>query len=534
MPFTNSPIVDTYSAKEIQVSTDILLRPSSIAQGNALITQDAGMVNLLPIKEGSDEVAITRPCIVNYNPAHMPPTGNLRGFYVWDTGPSAGSDMHTFVVVDNILYYDNGSGGWLARFTFTNSFDNPVRFAEFIDGTNTKKLICVDGTQGVVIDTSNTATEITDTDFPTPHVPFPVFMDGYIFLAKANTGDIYNCDLNNPASWTAGNFISAEMFPDNVNALVRVGSHIVAIGKNSTEYFYDAGNSPGTPLARVEAAALPIGTTAPNSIATNKGSIVLLANNNDGQASVTVIENQRFTDIGGNFAVPLLSAKASQGWVSDSSVRGYFFRYRSELYYVLSFGRGDAGDVSGQAPTFVYSFAQKKWTEFRYGATGTAAFPVYFTQGGTIQGRDTWCAGRIGTTTFVGNFKDATGLASDQILAEGTTPIYQEFRTASTDFGTLNRKWIYRLALTAEAGDSTLRDGTDPVSFSVSWTDDDYKTWSTPTTVNLATQDSSGNSTYYPYITQLGSCVRRAFRVTYTGKPMTYRKLTLDINKGQQ
>lgn len=31
--------------------------------------------------------------------------------------------------------------------------------------------------------------------FPTPHVPTPVFLDGYIFLSKANTADIYNSDL---------------------------------------------------------------------------------------------------------------------------------------------------------------------------------------------------------------------------------------------------------------------------------------------------------------------------------------------------
>lgn len=534
MSYSPNPIYSTYSAKEIQVSTDILLRPSSLATGLANITQDAGMVNLLSIKEDSEEVAITRPGIVT---SGTPPAGKVRGFHNWDTGPtSVGS--HLYVCVDDKVYFQNG-GSWVLKITWSGSTGSgPVRFAEFIDDVNTKKLIVVDGIDGYILDTSAVATHITSVNFPTPHVPFPVFLDGYIFLAKQNTGDVYNCDLNTPDTWTAGNFLSAEMYPDNINALVRAENYIVVIGSQSTEYFYDAGNSPGTPLARVEGASLPIGCLAVDSIATNKGSIVMLANNNDGQYTVAVIENQRYSDIGANFVVPLFMAKSALGFADDTTARGYFFRHRSELFYVLSFGDGIAYNSSSQTPTFAYSFSTKKWAELRFGSDGTSAFPVYFTQGATRAGTSTWCAGHFpnagATVSFIGYLHDFTGQATDSVPS--STPfIYQEFRTATADMGTMNRKWMNRLGLVADVSDSTLVNLTsDPVNVTLSWTDNDYKTWSAGVSLNLSTQDTGGNNIYYPFVTQLGSFIRRAFRVIYTGKPMMFRKLVAAINKGQQ
>jgi len=69
--------------------------------------------------------------------------------------------------------------------------------------------------------------------FPSPHVPAPVFMDGFLFLAKAGTQDVYNSNLDDPLNWTPGDFFTAEMYPDRIVSLSKNNNYLYAIGTNS-------------------------------------------------------------------------------------------------------------------------------------------------------------------------------------------------------------------------------------------------------------------------------------------------------------
>jgi hypothetical protein len=533
MAYTGSPTISTYSTKDLPVSTDILLRPSSLANNSAVaITQDAGMINLIPINTGGNEVAITRPNLVAASADTF--TGVVRGFYVWEISTSA---FLIYVVIGTSIYWFNGTS-YVSVNTFTNNVTTPVRFAEFIDATNTKKLLLVDGTEGFIFpSTGGAGTKIVDPDFPSPHVPFPVVLDGYMYLAKAGTGDIYNSNLNDPSAWTAGDFLSAEMYPDNIQALVRVNNYILAIGTQSSEYFYDAANATASPLARVDGAALPFGTLCPNSVAVNRNTVILLANNNDGEATIASIENQRFTDIGGNFIVPLLSSRIAASLSTQQGVIGYFFRHRSELFYGLCFSQQTTTTAMTPqySPTFIYSFSAKKWTEFRLGSTGTAAFPVCFTQApvSVSLGLTTYCVGNYssgGTVhSYLGNLIDATSTATDTIGSTSNT-IYQEFRTPNLEFDTMNRKFMSRVGIEIESGDSSF---TTTDSLTLAWSDNDYQSWSS-TTLPLSTMDAGSSNNYFPFVTQLGSFRRRAIKGSYVGKPIRLYKLQIDINKGQQ
>jgi len=134
----------------------------------------------------------------------------------------------------------------------------------------------LDGVKGYVFTGPSTApTEITDADFPTPHIPQPVFLDGYLFVAKANTQDIYNSDLDNPLLWTAGNFISAEMYPDKIVGLTKNNNYIYAVGRNSVEYLYDAANLT-SPLARHDSAVQQFGATSSGTIVATDTEVVMV------------------------------------------------------------------------------------------------------------------------------------------------------------------------------------------------------------------------------------------------------------------
>jgi hypothetical protein len=313
MAFTNSPINSTYSTHRLPTAYTLSMRPG----GGSSSFFDEGMKNLLVYKDGDNVVAETRPAIKGYQIANA--SGStieghaLNGMYVWSPVTTGQANTYYFVSTwAGDVYYSIGGVGaagtpnfktWTLLCSLSSSAPAAIRFCEFISATNVQSLVVVNGYDGYVISGSATfqgvptAAHIVDVDFPVPHVPFPIFLDGYLFLAKQDTGDIYNSDLNNPASWTAGSFISSEMYPDTVQALVKVKNYILAIGTNGSEYFYDAAVATGSPLARMEAAALPFGTIYPESIAASEDTVVLLANQNDGQPVFNIIKDQQYKQI---------------------------------------------------------------------------------------------------------------------------------------------------------------------------------------------------------------------------------------------
>lgn len=88
------------------------------------------------------------------------------------------------------------------------------------------------------------------TGFPTTTSSSVKTLNGYIFVCVA--GDIYNSDLDLPDSWNTTDFISTEIYPDPVVALGKYKNYLVAFGENTIEFFYDAANTSGSPLARQE------------------------------------------------------------------------------------------------------------------------------------------------------------------------------------------------------------------------------------------------------------------------------------------
>lgn len=126
-----------------------------------------------------------------------------------------------------------------------------VGFCSFMQGSGTRFVIFSDGTDLWVDNYAiTTCTKVVDADMPTPHEPCPIYIDGYVLLIATNTSDIYTCDNDDPFTWTAGEFISAEISSDAGVKLVKAKNYIVCLGKNSIEYFYDAGNATGSPLSR--------------------------------------------------------------------------------------------------------------------------------------------------------------------------------------------------------------------------------------------------------------------------------------------
>lgn len=103
-------------------------------------------------------------------------------------------------------------------------------------------------------------------------VPGIVFLDGYFFVMDENAV-IYNCDLNTPDSWNALNFITAMIEPGAGVAIAKSQNYVIAMKSWSTEFFYDAGNTNGSPLSPVLNAFTLVGCASGQSVASIEGTI---------------------------------------------------------------------------------------------------------------------------------------------------------------------------------------------------------------------------------------------------------------------
>jgi hypothetical protein len=117
---------------------------------------------------------------------------------------------------------------------------------------------------------ANSLTLISDAEFPT-NFANPINIVGKFVQMNGTTyimgrdGKIYNSDLNSISSWNALGVKAAQTSNDRGMGLIRYKHHIVAMGEDTIEFFYDAGNAaPASPLNRQDQAYLKMGVISPS------------------------------------------------------------------------------------------------------------------------------------------------------------------------------------------------------------------------------------------------------------------------------
>ncbi len=135
-----------------------------------------------------------------------------------------------------------------------------------------------------------TMTQVTDSDYPALTVPGVVYLDGTIYVMNSQ-GIIFGSDLNDPTSWNALNFITANSEADAAIVLARQLNYVVAFKATSTEFFYDAGNAVGSPLGKVLNALLEIGCGSAGSLAFADNTTYFIANSRQKGRSIMKMED---------------------------------------------------------------------------------------------------------------------------------------------------------------------------------------------------------------------------------------------------
>lgn len=413
--------------------------------------------------------------------------GEGRGIYYWNNS--------VFYVVGNTLYRNGTSLQVLSTST------GAVGFNEFANNTNQNYLVVLDGVSGWVIKTDNTVTKITDADFPTPHVVHAGYIDSYLVVAKSGTADLYNSNLNDPLVWTAGDFITAETFPDPIVAVCRQNNYIVAIGAQTIEFFYDTGAYPGTPFARNAAALHQIGTSAPDTLAQMEEQVIFVGQTQTGGRTVWLFNGFNPSEIG---TEPIRQSLDHEG-ANISNAKAFCVRSKGHKFYVLNLTN----------VTWVYDFDTQLWHQWA-DYTGTQKFNCNYASDHP-NGSPIMLDSSLGYVYALteGVSKDATGTSS-------TANITSTAVSSKLDFGSMDRKFMHRLSLVCD-----VPSGNNVTSCTIYWTDDDYQSYSSGRVLPI--------SNTMPSMTQLGSFRRRAFKLVYSDAyPIRIEGFELDINNGSR
>lgn len=196
-----------------------------------------------------------------------------RGVYNWK------GDIYT--AAGTLLYKNNTSIGTI------DTTNGVYRFSSTLGGT--PRLVLGNGVKAYTYD-GTTFAQITDVDFPAAFVKGWAYLDATTYVMTA-TAQLNGSDLNDPTSWNSLNTIIAQIEPDGGVATTKQLVYVVAMKQWTTEVFYDAANSSGSPLSPVQGAKVNYGCRSADSVQDIDGQICWISTTRGGSAQVIMLES---------------------------------------------------------------------------------------------------------------------------------------------------------------------------------------------------------------------------------------------------
>jgi Phage stabilisation protein len=496
MARTNAPQVSTYKSATIKFDGLPAYR-----NGNPDVERDCQIVNMYyerVSQENKERMVVLkkRPglALTNIPLNKSVNTDKIRGYFYE-------SANNTFYWAVNNKVYACPPSSVVPRTVVTLSTSSgQVGFCSFLKSDNTAYVVISDGTD-MWIDNfvALSCTQVVDADLPSPHEPCPIYLDGYIFVIKKDTGDIYNSDVDDPFAWTAGSFLSTEMSADFTLCLGKTKNYIVCFGKNSIEYFYNAAVETGSPLARYDSPFRNIGyVTGLNQIGDTLYFIGQDAALNISVYMLNSFKIERISTSVVDRTLQTLSAGADTMSPLLLNYNGYTVSIDGHSFYCIPY----------QRTTWVYDIDEKLWYEWRradniYGLEIEAIWTAY-----------------NGAVYAVTDNQSFISIFSVNTYQEYGTNFVCQYTTENFNAGTFNWKVLSRLSIESSTHSNT---GTSPAT--ISWSDDDWAPGSESTGRDINVFSSS------PFISNCGRFRSRSFRIRYSDNyPFFMYSLELDLN----
>jgi hypothetical protein len=333
--------------------------------------------------------------------------------------------------------------------------------------------------------------KITSPNYPTVTVPGVANLDDTVYVMGPD-GTIYGSDLSTPFVWSANNYITADYQSDVGIAIASNQQYVVAFKSLSTQFFYDAGRYPGSPLLPVVSANQKIGCVAAGSIVNMDNTIVFMATSGAADRYIAMLNGTSIQKV----STPAID-RILYKWVPDAFCYAQNIKMNGHDFYVLT--------LKSSTVTLAYDFVEQRWHTMGTAVQANTYFTgINYVTDGTY--------GYVQDLLFGLIFKYDPSVYQDA----GST-ITVSATTSKFDGGTNNRKFCGSATV---IGDRTT--STSPNNASLQWSDNDGQIWSTAQTVDLTSA--------YPRVNRLGSFHRRQFRLTHTSNnPMRVEAIELEV-----
>jgi len=473
--------------------------------GATITEQDSGITNGIVEKRGEILYTTQRPSIDVFEDASVNVSdARGRAVYYWD----AAADLY---FLNNDTIYKNSHASVVSSTPTAGT--KKCKFVEI--GT---KLVLLDAenNQGFIITTGDVVTEITDTDFPPKQTPAVALaygganLDTYLFVLGED-GVIYNSSVNDPSAWAALDFLDAEREPDGGQYLGKHHDNIVVYGDRTIEFFYDAGNTTGSPLSRRQDLAYQIGCATGESVWEEGDRSFFIGSDFSGALKVFTLEN---------FSIKKVSTSSIDSLLTQAITKdGYFangsgFSASGHTYYILNLYLTPSD--SEPTTTLVYDDATGLWGNWETVINGLSKFPLmaWSTRNGTQSryGEGVLFNGDLITIndnfvpqdTLLASSYVATGYVATGYMLESSesgTAISLKVRTGQSDGGMDDKKTLPNIR---HVGDLT----TTSQNLTVKWAKENNASFNAGTTVDTSK---------FQRVNRIGSFRRINFEIDYSG-----------------
>jgi hypothetical protein len=268
--------------------------------------------------------------------------GNGNGVYNWN------SDI--YAIFGATLYKNNVSIGTV------DDTNGVYRFSSSLGAI--PRLVMQNAVKGYVWD-NTTLAQLAGPNYPgNTYIDAAVkgwaYLDGttYIMDVKAY---IHGSDvvpgLNRPDLWTElTNMIGAQIEPDRGVALAKQLVYVLALKEWSTEVFYDAQNTTGSPLGPVQGAKINYGCISADSVQEIDGTLFWLATNRSSAVQVLMVDNLKAGVVSTKPIERLL------GEADFSRVASFGIKYEGHRFYGFTLKNNNI--------TLVYDMTDKMWAQW--------------------------------------------------------------------------------------------------------------------------------------------------------------------------
>lgn len=403
-------------------------------------------------------------------------------------------DLGTNSPIDGLFWWDElelliaVSSGTVFKITKTGTVSNlgaGLQYGNRVSFAVTKKagvdvLAMANGGRIYVSENGGLIVPIADTDAPVT-VTHVAILDSFLIANKVGSEQFYFSEVLDYTDWKPLNFASAEVRPDNIEALYTSGRNLFLLGRRSIERWY----FDGTRFRRYVGAEEESGIIAPNSTIHLNGTFIYL----DDKRRVVTLSNSAINIISSPYDRIIQSFETVDDAYADLMVIG------GQTFYVLAFPTENR--------TLVYNVRIDNWTEWGSWDSGSSEYNRFI--------GNSYAFSTIWGQHFVGD-KGNNGLIhyfDPNVYQDNGQPIRTLLESGFVDYNNLLRKSSLRMRFRLKRG--TLEVGAAETQVSVKFRNDDEAEFGNEILVDMG---QAGDSNFFVDLTQLGVYRARQWQIS--------------------